>query len=134
MNRPFLAYFLKGGLCHLHAVSVFQCLRVCEFVCLCICEFYLTNFGTPEPIFMKFSIYIKSHEPILLKSVPSICVSLCASVLSLVGKCLINCISLFVDRQLLVELHPTKECTHNNRRIVGRVVSYAIRVVSKERK
>jgi hypothetical protein len=58
MNRPFVPYFPKGGLCSHHAVYVFECLSVCEFVFLDVRESATTNFWTPEPNFMKFSKHI----------------------------------------------------------------------------
>jgi hypothetical protein len=45
----FLVYFLKVGLCDLNAV----------------CESPPINFWIPEPIFMKFGMYIMASEPVL---------------------------------------------------------------------
>jgi hypothetical protein len=76
----------------------------------------------PETIFMKLGMYIMAPEPIS-------------------GAYFINpyhqsvcqiCISPIVARQRLGKHVPAATNTRNNRRIVGRVVLYAIRVVAKE--
>jgi hypothetical protein len=95
---------------------------------------------------------------VLHKSLPSVCVSLCVSVLLLLGKGSVKCIPPFVARQLLGKHVPAAKSTRNNNRIVGHVclcttlllvsnssvkmllrqrrsvgvIFYAIRVVSKE--
>jgi hypothetical protein len=56
---------------------------------------------------------------VLHKSLPSVCVSVCV-------------FPLIVARQRLCKHVPATTNTRNNRRIIGRVVFYAIRVVSKE--
>jgi hypothetical protein len=83
---------------------------LCVFVSPCI------NLWMPEPIFMKLGMYIMAPEPILTASLPSVCVSLCVSLLS---------------RQQHSKHVPAATNTLNNNRI-GRVVFYAVRVASKE--
>jgi hypothetical protein len=69
---------------------------------------------------------------VLHKSLPSVCMSLCVSLLSLLGKGSVKCIPPFVARQRLSKYNPAGTNTRNSRRIVGRVIFYAILVVSKE--
>jgi hypothetical protein len=68
----FLAYFPKVDVCNLHPV--------------CISPPPI-NLSMPEPIFMKFGMYIMATEPNLSgiphKSLPSVCVAVCVFLLSL---------------------------------------------------
>jgi hypothetical protein len=95
----------------------------------------------------------------LKEFLPSVCVPVCVSLLSLLGKGSVKCIPPFNARQRLGKQVPTAVNTHNNKRIaerlclciplslpgknsvktlprqrkiVGGVVFYAVRVVSKE--
>jgi hypothetical protein len=69
---------------------------------------------------------------LLQKFLPSFCVSVCVSLLSLLGKGSVKYIPLIVARQRLGEHVPAATNTRNNRRIVGRVIFYAVRVLSKK--
>jgi hypothetical protein len=124
------------------------------------------NFWIPESIFMKLGAYITAPEPnstgcFINPSHQS--VSVCVSLLSLLGKASVKCMPLFIARQRFGKHVPAPTNTRNNRRIVGRaclwvrlctplsllgnnsvktfpqerrivggVVFYAVRVVSKE--
>jgi hypothetical protein len=77
----------------------------------------------PEPIFMKFGMYITAPQPVSMvyftnPSHQSVCLYVYAPI---------------VARQtaLLKRYHGT-EYTNNNKRIVGCIVLYAVHVVSKE--
>jgi hypothetical protein len=65
------------------------------------------------------------------KSLPSVCVSVCVTVLSLLVNGSVKCIPPFVFRQRLGKHFPAATNTHNNIRIVGRVIFYAVRVLPK---
>jgi hypothetical protein len=54
------------------------------------------------------------------KSLPSVCVSVCVSLLSLLGKCSVKCILPSVARGWLNKRVPAATNTHKNRRNVGR--------------
>jgi hypothetical protein len=69
----------------------------------------------PERIFMKLGMYITTPETILHKSLPSVCLFVCVSLLSNVA------------RQRLGKLVPAATYKHNNRRVVGDSVLYAVR-------
>jgi hypothetical protein len=137
-----LSLFWKDevGLCELRAV----CLSVVPS---------LLNFWMPEPIFMKLGMYIMATEPIstvlLHKSLPSVCVSVCVSLLWLLSKGLVKTFlrqrihaktEELLDACLWVCLRIPLSLLGNNsvktfqrqRRIVGCVVFYAVCVVSKE--
>jgi hypothetical protein len=66
------------------------------------------------------------------KPFPSVCVFLCVSHLSLQGNGYVNFIPPFGARQQLGKHVPAARNTHNNRRIVGRVIFCAAHVLSKE--
>jgi hypothetical protein len=73
----------------------------------------------PEPIFMKLGMYIMALEPLSMTyfinfSHQSVC------------------LYVYVARQRFGKNVTTEKIQDNNRRIVGRVVFYAVRVVSKE--
>jgi hypothetical protein len=59
-------------------------------------------------------------------------VSLCVFLLSLQGSGSVKCIPPFGPRQRLGKHVPAATNTRNNRRNVGRVILYAVRVLSKE--
>jgi hypothetical protein len=130
--------------------------------CLCLWNNPI-NFWMPESIFMKLGMYIYhgtwAHlNGVLHKSLPSVCASICISLLSLLGNGSVKCIPHFIARQWLgkhiTAATNTRICWTlvsvglciplsllcNNsvktfprqRRIVGGVVFYAVRVVSKE--
>jgi hypothetical protein len=80
------------------------------------------NFWTPEPIFIKFGMYVLALEPIsaahfINPSHQSPCLYV---------------YPLIVARQVLGKHVPAARNTRNSRIIVGRVVVYAVRVVSKK--
>jgi hypothetical protein len=88
----------------------------------------------PKPVFMKLGMYIMAPEPIstayfINPSHQS--VSVCVYLLSLLGKGSVKCIPPFVARQRLGKNVTAATNTHN-RRIVGRIVLYAVRVVLNE--
>jgi hypothetical protein len=99
---------MKVGLCDLHPV----------------CESPPINFWMPEWIFMKLGMYIMKPEPIstaysINPSYQCVCVSVCVSLLSLLGKGLVKCIPPFIARQRLTKHVPMATNTCNNRSIVG---------------
>jgi hypothetical protein len=69
---------------------------------------------------------------ILHKSCPTVCVSVCISLLLLLGKGLVKCIHPSVARQWLGKHIPVVMNTHTNRRTVKHVIFYVIHVFSKE--
>jgi hypothetical protein len=75
--------------------------------------------------FLQNSVFISRHlnpsQQHTYKSLPSVCVSVCVSLLTLLAKGSINCIHSFVTRQRLSNHVPVAMNTRNNRRIVGRV-------------
>jgi hypothetical protein len=98
-------------------VSVYPLLSNFEFLNQCL----FTKLGmynmTPEPISTEYFIN-RSHQSL--------------SPLSLLGNGLVNMIPSYVAWQRFDKQYPATTNTRNNRRIVGSVVSYAVRVVSKE--
>jgi hypothetical protein len=109
---PHFPYFenIKLVLCNHHAVSL----------CVCIPPI---NFWRAEPICMKFSMYIIAPDPhlngVLHKPLPSVCVFVCVSFLSLLDNSLVTCIPPFIARQWLGTHVPVATNTCNNRRIAG---------------
>jgi hypothetical protein len=78
-----------------------------------------------EPVFMKLGMYIMAHEPISMVYFiypfhQSVCLYVCM------------CIPLSLLGNGWVKSYCGNEYTRNNRRIVGRVVFYAVRVILKE--
>jgi hypothetical protein len=71
---------------------------------------------------------------VLYKSLPPVCVSVCVSLLLLLGKGSVKCIHNFSARQRLGKHVPAATNARDNKRIVGRVIFYVVRVVSKESK
>jgi hypothetical protein len=69
---------------------------------------------------------------VLHKSIPSVCVSVCVSLLSLLGKGFVKCIPPLVFRQQLGKHVPAAMNTRSNRGIVGRIIFFAVRSSSKE--
>jgi hypothetical protein len=102
--------------------------------CLCVCvsfRYQLLNAWTNLYETWYTRIYHGTWAPLsgaLLKSLPSVCVSVCMSFLSLLGKGPVNCIPPFVDRQRLDKNVPAATNTRNSRRIVGCVIFYIVRV------
>jgi hypothetical protein len=97
--------------------------------CLCVCKDFclwtppLINFWMPEPTFMKLCTYVYNGtwahlSGVLHKSLPSVCLSLCISVLSLLGKSWVKCIPAFIAGQRLGKQVPAAKSTHNNKRNV----------------
>jgi hypothetical protein len=89
----------------------------------------------PEPIFMKLGMYIMAPEAIstgyfINSSHQS--VSVCLFVLSLLGKGMVKRILPFVARQRLCKLVSPATNICNSKRIVRRVIFYAVSVSSKE--
>jgi hypothetical protein len=86
-----------------------------------------------NPLLLTFNAWTNLHETwyvyhgtsvhlncVLLKSLPSACVSVCLSRLSLLGNGSVKCIPPFVARRHLGKHVPVVTNTSNNRRIVGR--------------
>jgi hypothetical protein len=105
-------------------------------VCLCVCESAHINFLMFEPVFMKLDTYYHGYwahlNDVLRKSLPSVCVSVRVSFLSLLGDDSVKCIPPFGIRQRLGKHVPPATNTRNDRRIIGRVIFYAIPILSKE--
>jgi hypothetical protein len=102
---------------------------------LCVCESRPINFWMPEPILIKFDMHIMAPEPIstayfINPSRQS--VSGCVSILSLQGNGLIKFIPPFSTTQRLGKHFPVATNTRCYMRIVGRVIFYAVRVLSKK--
>jgi hypothetical protein len=76
---------------------------------------------TPKPISSAYFV----------NPFPSVCVSVCVSLLSLLGKGSVNCIDSFVARQRLGEHVLAATNTRNNRRIVVRVIFCAAHALWK---
>jgi hypothetical protein len=91
---------------------------------------------TFECLIMKVDMYYHSiwtHlNGILQKCVPLVCVPVCVSLVSSLGKGSLKCIPPFCDRQRLCKPVPAATNTRNNRRIVGCVIFSAVRVLLKE--
>jgi hypothetical protein len=113
-----------------------------------------------ETLYVRVYHCTRAHlNGVLHKSLPSFCVSVCISLLSLLGKGSVKCIPPFIARQRLGKYDPAERNTANTKRIVGRlclciplsllgnnsvkifqqqqriaggVVFYAVRVVSNE--
>jgi hypothetical protein len=85
---------------------------------------------------MKVGMHIMAPEPIsmalLHKYLTLVCVPVCLPQLSLLGKGSVKCIPALVDRQWLGTQVPAATNTRNNGRIVGRVIFYAVRALSKK--
>jgi hypothetical protein len=92
--------------------------------CLCVC--------VSLPINATTSLYEAHLKGVLHKSLPSVCVSVCVSLLSLQGNGTVNCIPLIAARQRLSKHIPAARNTCNSTRNVGRVILYAVRILSKE--
>jgi hypothetical protein len=69
---------------------------------------------------------------VLHKSLPSVCVSSCLSILSLQGNGSVNCIPHFIAKQRLDKHVSTQKNTGNIRRTLGRAIFYAVRVFWNE--
>jgi hypothetical protein len=78
------------------------------------------NFLMPEPIFMKLGMNIMAPKPILSKSLPSVCESVCVSLLSLLGNGSVKCVRRFIARQCLGTHVPAPTNTRH-KTIAGRV-------------
>jgi hypothetical protein len=77
--------------------------------------------------------YPDSHlKGVLHKSLPSVCASVCVSILLLQSNGSVKCIPPFGARQRLGKHVSAATNTPNNRRIVGLIIFYAVRVLSKE--
>jgi hypothetical protein len=91
---------------------------------LCVYESPSVNLWIPEPIFMKADMSVMAPESISTAyfiSPSHQFVSICVSLLSLLGKVSVKCIPPFIARQRLSKHVPTATNMRNNRRIVGRV-------------
>jgi hypothetical protein len=69
---------------------------------------------------------------VLHKSFPSVCVSVCVSLLSLQGNGSVKCVPPFGARQRLGRHVPVATNTGNNRRIAGRVIFYVVHFLPRE--
>jgi hypothetical protein len=95
-------------------------------VCLCGLCVLPANFRMPEPIFMTWYYGTRANlSGVLLKSLPSVCVSVCVSLLSLLGKGPVKCILLSLLGNNSVKTFPRQ------RRIGGFVFCW-VRFVSRK--
>jgi hypothetical protein len=115
-----LACFPKVGLCDMHHVCISHSLSIFE----CLNESYETWYA--------YHGNWAHLNGVLHKSFPSVCVSVCVSLLSLQGNCSVKCILPFGARKRLGKHVSAAANTSNNRRIVGRVIFYVIRVLPKK--
>jgi hypothetical protein len=102
-------------------------------VCLCITAYQLLNVWTN--LYETWYLYNDNWahlNGVLHKSLPSVCVSVCVSLVSLQGNGSVKFIPPFSARQRLGKHVPAAKNTSNNIRIVKRVISYAVRVLSQE--
>jgi hypothetical protein len=90
--------------------------------CLCVCGSHHINFQMTEPVFLKLDMYIMAPEP--LPTVYFINPSHQSLRLHVYP-------FLVARQQLDKNVTAAVGYIRNNRRIVGRVVLYAVRVVSK---
>jgi hypothetical protein len=69
--------------------------------CLCVCESPHTNFWMSDQIFMKLVYHVTwaRLNGVLHKSLPSVCVSVCVSLLLLLGESWVKCMPPFIARQ-----------------------------------
>jgi hypothetical protein len=124
LYMPFLAYSPKVGLYDLHPV----CVSVYP-------PYKLLNAWTNLYEIWNVRLYHDTWahlSGVLHKSLPSVCVSVCVSLLLLQGSGSVKCIPPYDARKRLGKHVPAATNTRNNRRIVGCVISYAVRVLSKE--
>jgi hypothetical protein len=102
---------------------------------LCVYESPHINFRMPESVFMKLGMHIMAPEPIstavLHKFLPSVCVSVCVSLLSLLRKGSVKCISPFIARKRLGKNVLAATNTHNKGMTV--VASFSMQSVSYQR-
>jgi hypothetical protein len=122
-GSQFLAYFPKVRLCDLHPV----CVSVCPPI----------NFWMPESVFIKFIIYIYIYygnwvhlNGVLHKSLRSVCVSVCISLLSLHRIRLGKVYHSFVTSQRLGKHVPPATNARKNRKIVGYVCLWVCLYIS----
>jgi hypothetical protein len=100
----------------------------------CLCISPAVNFWMAEQIFMKLGMYIMATEPISTAyfiNASRQSVSVCISLLSLQGNGSFKSSPPFGARQRLGKQVPSATNIRNNR-IVGPVLFYAVRVLSKE--
>jgi hypothetical protein len=105
--------------------------------CLCACEsplYQLLNAWTN--IYETWYVYNGNWthlNGVLHKSFPLVCVSACVSLLSLLGNGSVKCIPPIGTRQRHGKHVSAAMNSRCNRRIVRRVIFYAVRALSKER-
>jgi hypothetical protein len=102
-------------------------------LCVCVSPYQLLNAWTylPETWYVYYGNW--SHlNGVLHKSLPSICMYACVSLMSLQGNGSVNCISPFGAKQRLGKHVPTATNTRNDKRIVRRFIFYTVRVLTKE--
>jgi hypothetical protein len=103
--------------------------------CLCIPPYQLLNASTN--LYETWYAYHGTwahFNGVLRKSLPSVCVSVCVSLIPLSDKGSVKYILPFFARQRLSKHVPAATNIHvrNDRRIVGRVIFYAVSFLSKE--
>jgi hypothetical protein len=110
-----LAYFPKIGLC-------------CRYVCVSS----QSTFDCLHKPLWNMACISRQVSPSRRRSseTPPSSLSICLSLLSLQDNGSVNCISRFGTRQRPGKHVPAATNTRNNRRIVGRVIFYAVRVLS----
>jgi hypothetical protein len=90
--------------------------------CLCIPPYQRLNAWTNfyETWYVYHGTWAQLNG-VLHKSLPPVCVSLCVSLISLLGKCSVKCIPPFIARQRLGKHVPAATNTRKNKIIVGHV-------------
>jgi hypothetical protein len=88
---------------------------------LCVYESPPIHFWMPEPIFMKFSLYVMTPEPVSTANFINLSVymSACVCLLSLLGKRSVNCVPSFIARQRHGKHVPVATNMRSSRIIVG---------------
>jgi hypothetical protein len=86
----------------------------------------------PQPISMKLGIYIMAPQSISAAYLflPSACVSVYVSLISLLGR--VKYMPPSIARQWLAKHFPAASNILNNRRMIGRVIFYEVRVLSTD--
>jgi hypothetical protein len=101
--------------------------------CLCVCVSSYQLLNALTSLYETWYVYhgtLAHLTYVLHKSLPSVFVSVCVSLLSLHGNGFVKCIYFFGSRQRFGKHVLAASNISNNRRIVGRVIFCAIRVLS----
>jgi hypothetical protein len=124
-GRSLMVSFPEAGTCDLHPV----CLSVY------VCVFPPLTFESLASLYETSCVCHGNWAHLngaLHKSLPSVCVPACVFLLMLQDNSSVKCNPPFDARQQLGAHVPSAMNTRNNRNIVGRIIFYAVCVVSEE--